>query len=105
MSDDATREIFDILRVHGEALARIEGRMEAQPERCAGHQKVLNRIEADLRGNGKPGLISRVALLEEFQKDVRSLLVWIRVAAGTAFLAGLGFFAEKVYALLAKHGG
>ena len=79
MSDESVSRLYAILDEHGRSLARIETRIDALP--CADHARALS-------GNGRPGLLDRMTLLEE--RDARRTRAeWQTRAAALAAVASV----------------
>ena len=66
-------------------LARIEERLSMHGEKTEETSVVLRGIDRSLRGNGGPGLVSRVDTLEKKEAG-RARLLWLAIAAGLSAL-------------------
>ena len=71
------------------SLARIEQRNATSDERMERIEEQVGHLDEAIRGNGKPGLRTEHASLEERVKAVFSILKWAAGAATTVGTAGV----------------
>ena len=72
-----------------ETIDSLGSKMDHLVDRYDEHERAICRIDTSLRGNGVPGISSRVRALERAHKDMKKLM-WIGMGGVAALLGNLG---------------